>query len=87
MTTDQPIPTVALIDVAGIFRANWAIAESQPQSDALTKTVKHVLSLRAQYDYCAVCVDSPPYRRNKLSPGYKAQRARPRPTCSSSTRA
>jgi 5'-3' exonuclease len=71
MTDQSHISTVALIDVAGVFRANFAI---QPDHTAVTKTVEKVRSLRAQYDHCAVCVDSPPYRRAKLSPSYKGQR-------------
>ncbi len=72
MTDQQPkIPTVALIDVAGIFRANLAV---QPDHTAVDRTLARVRSLRSQYDHCAVCVDLPPYRRAQLSPSYKGQR-------------
>lgn len=71
--TEKTLPTVALIDVAGIFRSSWAVA---PDHSALTKTVERVRGLRSQYDHCAICVDSPPYRRSKIDPGYKAQRER-----------
>lgn len=74
MTDQATVPTVALIDVAGIFRANFATTEDRT---ALVRTVEKVRQLRAGFDYCAVCLDSPPYRRSQISPEYKAQRAKP----------
>lgn len=71
MTDQQQITTVGLIDVAGIFRAHLAI---QPDHTAVSKTLDRARALRSQYDHCAICIDSPPYRRAKISPDYKAQR-------------
>ena len=69
--------TLALIDVAGIFRANWAASQGQEVSEAYSQTLKRVHELRQGYDHCAICLDSPPYRRKQISADYKAQRDKP----------
>jgi 5'-3' exonuclease len=66
-----------LIDVAGIFRANWASMGDLEVSEALHRTVERVHSLSAGYDLCAVCCDWPPYRRAKLYDQYKIHRTTP----------
>lgn len=69
--------TLAIIDVAGIFHANWHTSADQAIGEAFTQTIGRVNALRQGYDHCAICLDSPPYRRKKLSDAYKAQRDRP----------
>lgn len=66
-----------LIDVAGIFRANWASMGDLEVSEALHRTVERVHSLSAGYELCAVCCDWPPYRRAKLYDQYKIHRTTP----------
>src|SRR6478736_8287808 len=67
------IPTLVLIDVAGIWRAEW---EARKDASAFTATLQRVHELASRYDHCGICVDSPPYRRNKISPSYKGNRQR-----------
>lgn len=71
--------TLILIDVSQIFRAHWHSTEHQEIGEAFSRTVAQVHRLRQGYDLCAVCCDSPPYRRKELSAAYKAQRDAPPP--------
>jgi 5'-3' exonuclease len=66
-----------LIDVAGLFRANWASMGDLEVSEALHRTVERVHSLSSGYELCAVCCDWPPYRRAKLYDQYKIHRTTP----------
>lgn len=68
-----------LIDLSGIFRANWHSSEDQEIGAAYSKTITKVWALVAGYDYVAICVDRPPYARKKLFDGYKAHREAPPP--------
>jgi 5'-3' exonuclease len=66
-----------LIDVAGLFRANWASMGDLEVSEAMHRTVTRVHELSSGYDLCAICCDWPPYRRAKLLPEYKGHRSKP----------
>lgn len=66
-----------LIDLSGIFRANWHATADMELSEAFSRTVSRVHGLASGYDLCAVCCDWPPYRRKAIHEGYKAQRDAP----------
>jgi 5'-3' exonuclease len=66
-----------LIDVVGLFRANWASMGDLEVSEAMHRTVTRVHELSAGYDLVAICCDWPPYRRAKLLPQYKQHREKP----------
>lgn len=71
--------SLILIDLSGIFWANWHATADQELSAAYERTVGKVHSLREGYDLCAVCCDGPPYKRKEISADYKAQRDAPPP--------
>lgn len=66
--------TLLLIDVSGLYWANYHATADQAVGEAYERTVAKVHSLRAGYDHVVVCVDSPPYARKDLLPEYKAHR-------------
>lgn len=68
-----------LIDLSGIYWANWHATADKEVSAAFETTVAKVNSLRDGYDFCAVCCDAPPYKRKEILPTYKAQRDAPPP--------
>lgn len=68
-----------LIDLSGIYWANWHATADQDVSEAFERTVAKVTSLRGDFELCAVCCDSPPYWRKDVLPTYKAQRDAPPP--------
>jgi len=72
-TTQQP-RTLCLIDLSGIWHANWHVTESQPLGEAYEMTIRKVRHLADGYDFTAVCLDAPPYKRKEIAPEYKAQR-------------
>lgn len=69
--------TLAIIDVAGIWHSFWHASSDQSVGEAFKQTIAKVNSLREGYDHCAVCLDSPPYKRKQISEAYKAQRDKP----------
>jgi len=73
------VKKLILIDLSGLFWANWHATADQELSEAFERTVRRVHSLREGYEHCAVCCDAPPYDRKKLSPDYKAHRDAPPP--------
>lgn len=66
--------SVLLIDVSGIYWANYHATADQSVSEAFERTVAKVTGLRGDHDYVAVCCDAPPYWRKDVLPEYKAQR-------------
>lgn len=66
--------SVLLVDISGLFWANYHATADQPVSEAFERTVAKVTSLKADYDLFAVCCDAPPYWRKSILPEYKAQR-------------
>jgi 5'-3' exonuclease len=70
---------ILLIDLSGIFWANWHATSDQSVSEAFERTVSKVASLRSGYDHVAVCCDVAPYWRKDVLPTYKAQRDAPPP--------
>lgn len=71
--------SLMLIDLSGIFWANWHATADKQVSEAFERTVAKVHSLRTGYDHVACCIDMPPYFRKIISPTYKAQRDAPAP--------
>jgi 5'-3' exonuclease len=71
--------TLLLIDLSGIYWANWHATSDKEVSEAFERTVSRVTSLAADYDLVAVCCDAPPYWRKDILPTYKAQRDAPPP--------
>lgn len=65
---------VCLIDISNIFRMQWHGSEGEDVTSAQQKTVQAVVSYAHGFDAVAVCTDTPPYRRKKIDPGYKAHR-------------
>lgn len=67
---------IILIDLSGIYWANWHATADGAVSEAFERTVKKVNSFSrgAGGDLVAVCCDSPPYWRKDLLPDYKANR-------------
>jgi 5'-3' exonuclease len=69
--------TLCLIDISGLFWANWHATADKEVGEAFRRTVDRVHSLADGYDFTAVCCDHPPYKRKALSADYKAQRDTP----------
>lgn len=67
---------VCLIDLSGVFRANWHATEHTDIGEAYRRTISAVNEYGAGYSHVAVCVDRPPYRRSEIDPHYKQQRER-----------
>jgi 5'-3' exonuclease len=67
--------SLLLIDLSGIFWANYHATADQHVGEAFERTVGAVRSLVSNYDLVAVCCDAPPYWRRDVLPTYKAQRA------------
>ncbi len=70
---------ILLIDLSGIYWANWHATKDLEVSEAYERTVSKVTSLRQNAKHVAVCCDAPPYLRKELLPTYKAQRDAPPP--------
>ncbi len=69
-----------LVDLSAIFHRAWHSTADQELGNAFDSTVKKVRWLASSgYDGVAVCIDSPPYDRKKISPDYKANREKPDP--------
>jgi 5'-3' exonuclease len=68
-----------LVDLSHIFRTFWHVSEHEDLSKAFQLTMDMVRTLssgaESGTDYTAICIDSPPYWRKEVYPGYKAQRA------------
>jgi len=70
---------IVLIDLSGLFWANWHATSDMELSEAYNRTTTRVRDIAAQYDYAAVCCDCGPYLRKAISADYKAQRDAPPP--------
>jgi len=66
--------TLALIDVAGIFKPYWEAAGGQGLTELMANMRKRVADIAANFDFAAIAIDSPPYRRVQISEDYKGQR-------------
>lgn len=66
--------SVLLIDLSGIYWANYHATADQSVSEAFERTVAKVTALKGDHDLVAVCCDAPPYWRKEILPEYKAQR-------------
>lgn len=66
--------TVLLIDLSGIYWANYHSTADQSVSEAFERTVTKVHSLCSGFELIAVCCDAPPYWRKEILPTYKQQR-------------
>ena len=73
------MPSLILIDLSILLRANWHASANDELSATYDRTVAQVTKLAGECDYCAVCLDSPPYKRKELSPEYKAHRDKAEP--------
>src|SRR5262245_28598632 len=71
--------TLLLIDLSGIFWANWHATADQNVNGAHDLTLDKIASLREGFDHAVICCDCPPYKRKKIAPSYKAQRDAPPP--------
>ena len=65
---------LALIDLSGIYRAHWHATEHEEIGEAYKRTLSSVQSFASGFDHVGICIDRPPYNRNKIDPEYKAQR-------------
>ncbi len=65
----------ALIDLSGIYWRMWHVGDGDGPSEARRKTLTFIRNLYTDYDSIKICIDSPPYNRCKIYPGYKAHRA------------
>lgn len=65
---------ILLIDLSGIFWANWHASADEEIGAAYEKTLGKILSLANGFDAVAVACDRGPYKRKAISPTYKAQR-------------
>lgn len=69
--------SLLLVDLSGIWWANWHATADQEIGEAFKKTVDKVRKLASGHDYTAVCCDHPPYFRLELLPSYKGHREKP----------
>ena len=69
--------TIALIDFSNVFFTLWHASAEQEMSAVVTKSVSTCENIAKNHDYCAICIDSPPYFRSKILPEYKAGREKP----------
>ena len=53
--------SIVLIDLSSLFWRYWHVSENDEVSTARRKTVNTVMDIAKDHDYCAVCVDSPPF--------------------------
>lgn len=68
--------TLALIDLPSLLVPAWrAIPPTEPADAPHNVTVARVRSIAAEYDHCAIALDSPTSERKKLFPDYKANRS------------
>ncbi len=68
-----------LIDLSGIFWANWHASADEEIGSAYEKTLSKVLQLANGFDAVAVACDRGPYKRKEIAPTYKSQRDAPPP--------
>lgn len=68
-----------LVDLSGVFWANWHATADMEVSEAFNRTVDKVARARDGFDRVAICCDAPPYKRKEILPTYKAQRDSPPP--------
>jgi len=68
-----------LVDLSGLWRANWHATQDMDLGEAYTRTLAGVQRAIAGYGYSAICIDMPPYKRKQLLPEYKGQREAPSP--------
>ncbi len=66
-----------LLDLSGLYWANWHATADQEASAAYERTIDRVHSLSSGYDHVAICCDHGPYWRKEIHPEYKAQRDAP----------
>lgn len=67
---------VKLVDLASIFFAAWHASADQDVGAAFDATLSAVARITSgDSTNVAICVDSPPYKRNAIAKSYKAQRA------------
>ena len=71
--------TLLLVDLSGLWRMNWHATQDMELGEAYSRTVNAVQRIVSHYDYCAICIDRPPYNRKQLHPDYKGQREAPSP--------
>lgn len=73
---------ILLIDLSGIFRAQWHASADQELGASSQKTIARIEALRELgCDHMIACCDAGPYtRRLALLPTYKGQRERPSET-------
>lgn len=64
-----------LIDLSGIYWANFHATADQHVSEAFERTITAVRTMASEADIVAVCCDAPPYWRREVLPEYKANRA------------
>jgi 5'-3' exonuclease len=65
---------IILIDLSGIFYKHWHVSADKEFNTARKKTIFTIENLIRGYNYAAVAVDYPPYKRCKIYPEYKANR-------------
>ncbi len=70
----SPVKSLLLVDLSNAWHMAWHSSADLELSAAFDKTVNRVRGLSEGFDLVAVCCDSPPYRRKKLSADYKSQR-------------
>lgn len=71
--------TLGLIDLHNVFWSRYHASGDEELSAAQKWTVGFVLGQTHEYDYLAVCTDTPPYKRSEAYPEYKATREAPSP--------
>lgn len=69
--------TLLLVDLSGLWRANWHATADMELGEAAARTVNKVQAIVSGYDHVAICIDCPPYKRKEISPEYKAHREAP----------
>lgn len=78
MTTEEGMEQakepVTLIDLSGIYWANWHATADKEISAAFDATVRRIADLAHAEPLVAVCCDAPPYWRKEIAPAYKANR-------------
>ena len=66
---------ILLVDLSSIGHAMFHVCANEPDPNAASiKTVERVRALASGQPHVAICLDSPPYFRTGIDPGYKAQR-------------
>lgn len=66
-----------LVDLTGIFRQAWHACTNREVNAAVEIVMAKLAKYWFDYDNVKICVDSPPYERNKIWPEYKANREPP----------